>query len=321
MAPRTASPCPQGAAGRTLAAAACCLLGLVACGSSEKPPVTPDEANTSNTTSSVPPPPAPAAPPAGETAKETADSAMRRAHTREPASDVLSTSKGDVTIAPIYHGSLTLTLAGKVTYVDPWLAQGAVDYSKMPKADYVLITDIHPDHLDPKALESIVTTSTTIVAPPAVAKELGARSHLVVLKNGQSAEVGPMNVLAFPMYNLVRGPSAGKLFHDKGRGNGYVVTIGDKRIYISGDTECTPEMKALKNIDVALVSMNLPYTMPPSEAAACVNAFKPKTLYPYHYAAPGGATSNLDELTSAVEPSAHVEVRKREWYAKPSTAQ
>ena len=111
------------------------------------------------------------------------------------------------------------------------------------------------------------------------------------------------------MYNLQRGPAAGQLFHDKGRGNGYIVTLGGKRIYIAGDTECTPEMKALKNIDVAFVPMNLPYTMPPSEAADCVKAFKPKIVYPYHYRG-----QNLDEFANALKGTG-IDVRIRDWYA------
>ncbi|MFI5299906.1 MAG: MBL fold metallo-hydrolase [Polyangiales bacterium] len=230
--------------------------------------------------------------------------------------DTLTTSKGAVTITPINHGSLMLQVAGKTIHVDPSTMMGAFDYSKYPKADYVIITDIHFDHMDAKALDVVATPTTQVIVPPAVAEQWRDRAGLVVVKNGETKDLGLFSVEAVPMYNVTRGPAPGKLFHDKGRGNGYVLTIGDKRIYISGDTECTPEMKALTNIDVAFLCMNLPYTMPPSEAAVCVNAFKPKVLYPYHYAAPGGATSNLDELTSAIDPSAHVEVRRRDWYAK-----
>jgi len=111
------------------------------------------------------------------------------------------------------------------------------------------------------------------------------------------------------MYNLVRGPSAGKLFHDKGRGNGYVLTLGGKRIYFSGDTESVPEMKALKNIDIAFVTMNLPYTMPPEEAAEGVKAFKPKIVYPYHY-----RNSDLNVFTNALKDEKGIEVRLRNWY-------
>jgi len=128
-----------------------------------------------------------------------------------------------------------------------------------------------------------------------------------VLANGETKEIGGAKVTAVPMYNLQRGPEPGKLFHDKGRGNGYVVEVAGKRIYIAGDTECTDEMKALTNIDVAFVPMNLPYTMTPDEAAACVKAFAPKVLYPYHY-----GESDLSKLAEQVGPA--TEVRLREWY-------
>ena len=128
------------------------------------------------------------------------------------------------------------------------------------------------------------------------------------------SEVDGLGVEAVPMYNLTRGPEAGKLFHDKGRGAGWVLSFAGTRVYVSGDTECTPEMKALTGIDVAFVCMNLPYTMPPKEAAACVNAFKPRVLLPHHFAVPGGATSDLRELDAALDPAARVEVRVRKWY-------
>jgi L-ascorbate metabolism protein UlaG (beta-lactamase superfamily) len=130
------------------------------------------------------------------------------------------------------------------------------------------------------------------------------------IANGEKKTIKGIEIEAVPMYNLQRGPAAGQLFHTKGRGNGYVVTLGDKRIYLAGDTECTPEMKALKNIDVAFVPMNLPYTMPPNEAADCVKAFKPKMVYPYHYMG-----SDLKAFEDALKGSG-VEVRVRDWYAK-----
>ena len=110
------------------------------------------------------------------------------------------------------------------------------------------------------------------------------------------------------MYNLQRGPSAGQLFHTKGRGNGYVVTLGGKRLYFAGDTECTPEMKALKNIDVAFIPMNLPFTMPPAEAAECAKTFVPKVAIPYHYQG-----QNPQEFQAALKGSG-VEVRLLKWY-------
>ena len=131
-----------------------------------------------------------------------------------------------------------------------------------------------------------------------------------MMANGETKTISGVSIEAVPMYNLQRGPSAGQLFHTKGRGNGYVVNVGGKRLYFAGDTECIPEMKALKNIDVAFIPMNLPYTMPPSEAAECVKAFKPKITYPYH-----SMGSDLKQFEDALKGSG-VEVRIRDWYAK-----
>jgi L-ascorbate metabolism protein UlaG (beta-lactamase superfamily) len=145
------------------------------------------------------------------------------------------------------------------------------------------------------------------VTPAAVAKSVPGAT---VIANGETKTVAGVSIEAVPMYNLTRGPAAGQLFHDKGRGNGYVVTLGDQRIYIAGDTECTPEMKALKGIAVAFVPMNLPYTMTPAEAAACVKAFSPRVVYPYHYRG-----SNLQEFQDGLKGTP-VEVRLRDWYAQ-----
>jgi len=216
--------------------------------------------------------------------------------------DVLSTSAGDVRIVPVHHGTLRLEIDGTILWIDPW-SKGDLTG---PKADYVLVTDIHQDHFDPAALAAVKKEGTVVVAPAAVAaKEPGA----VALANGESRDFGKFSVEAVPAYNLQRGPEAGKLYHDKGRGNGYLVTMGGKRIYISGDTECTDEMKTLREVDVAFVSMNLPYTMPPSEAAVCIRAFRPKVIYPYHY-----RDSDLTELQSALADEAGIEIRLRDWY-------
>ena len=222
--------------------------------------------------------------------------------TAAPRVDVLSTSAGDVRIVPVHHGTLRLEIDGTIVWIDPW-SQG--DLSG-PKADFVLLTDIHFDHFDPPALAAVKKEGTVVVAPAVVAeKEPGA----IALANGESRDFGKFSVQAVPMYNLQRGPEAGKLYHDKGRGNGYLVTVGDTRIYVSGDTECTDEMKALRNVDVAFVSMNLPYTMPPSEAAVCIRAFRPKAIYPYHY-----GESNLADLQAALADEAGIELRLRSWY-------
>jgi L-ascorbate metabolism protein UlaG (beta-lactamase superfamily) len=217
------------------------------------------------------------------------------------ASENFSTSAGTLQLTPIQHASLMIQAGGKVLYVDP--AQGK--YDGLPQADYILLTDIHGDHLAPALLNKLKKADTVIVAPQAVAAQV---SGAKVLGNGEKTTVGPFAVEAVPMYNLTRGPSAGQLYHDKGRGNGYVVTYGGKRFYFSGDTEAIPEMKALKNIDVAFVCMNLPYTMTPQEAAEGVRAFHPAIVYPYHYMG-----SDLNAFAKALEGSG-IEVRNRNWY-------
>lgn len=215
--------------------------------------------------------------------------------------DVLETRAGRVQIHPVHHGTVYFTIGDKVVWVDPWSQADLTG----PRADLVLVTDIHQDHFDAAAIASVRKDDALVIAPAAVAEKFAGA---VVLANGEARDLGFVRVEAVPMYNLVRGPEEGKLFHDKGRGNGYLLTIGDRRVYLSGDTECTPEMKALRDIDVAFVCMNLPYTMPPAEAAACVADFKPKVLYPYHY-----RDSNLDELDAGLAGSG-VEVRRRDWY-------
>ena len=219
------------------------------------------------------------------------------------ATDVVKTSQGEVRITPIQHGSVMLEIDGKIWHADPW-SRG--DYSSRPKADVILITDIHGDHMDPKAIAAMKKSTTVIVAPQAVSETV---TEAKAVGNGERITVSGVEIEAVPMYNLKRGPEAGKLYHDKGRGNGYVLNVGNKRIYFSGDTEAVPEMKALKDIDVAFVCMNLPYTMPPEEAAAGVKAFGPKVVYPYHYRG-----SDLDVFVNALKNEPGIEVRLREWY-------
>ncbi|GAB4254771.1 MAG: MBL fold metallo-hydrolase [Acidobacteriota bacterium] len=212
-----------------------------------------------------------------------------------------SVQVGDVTVVPITHASLLLQWDGKNIYVDPW---GRGDYAGLPKADLILITDVHGDHLDPAQVAALRREDTPVVAPPAVQEQI---TDARVVKNGESIDVLGIRIDAVPMYNLQRGPSEGRVYHEKGRGNGYVLNLGETRVYISGDTECIPEMKELRDIDLAFVCMNLPYTMPPEEAAACVNAFQPKVVIPYHYRG-----SDLEAFRQAVKPP--VEVKLLDWY-------
>jgi L-ascorbate metabolism protein UlaG (beta-lactamase superfamily) len=214
------------------------------------------------------------------------------------------TSAGKVTITPIYHASLVIEAGGKVIVVDP--AKPAM-FMGTPQADLILLTDIHGDHMDPDMIKTVSKASTEIIAPPAVVKTVTTASPI---SNGEKKTWGAWTIEAIPMYNLTRGPEAGKLFHDKGRGNGYVLTYGGKRFYLSGDTEGIPEMRALKNIDVAFVCMNLPYTMTPDEAADAVKAFHPKVVIPYHYKGQDTAVFQKDLAGTGIE------VRLLEWYPK-----
>jgi L-ascorbate metabolism protein UlaG (beta-lactamase superfamily) len=254
-------------------------------------------------------------PAAGTNAPPSATSPQASGAPQSDSVDTIATSAGPLRIVPLRHATLLFEWAGRAIYVDP---SPEAKYDGLPKADLIFITDIHGDHMSPPTVASLLKPQRHVVVPPAVASNLPP-DGLIVVKNGETrtvpfiseatAAAATLGIEAVPMYNLVRGPSAGQLYHDKGRGNGYVLLFGDKRIYLSGDTECTPEMKALKNIDVAFVCMNLPYTMPPAEAAECVKAFQPKIVYPYHYRG-----SNLDEFNNALADQKGVEVRIRNWY-------
>jgi L-ascorbate metabolism protein UlaG (beta-lactamase superfamily) len=217
------------------------------------------------------------------------------------------TSKGEVKITPIYHAALMIEAGGKVVIVDP--AKPA-DVSGLPQADLILITDIHGDHMDADLIKKVSKADTKIMAPPAVVKTI---TEAMPISNGETKEWEGWKIEAIPMYNMKRGPSEGKFFHDKGRGNGYVLTYGGKRFYISGDTEAIPEMEALKNIDVAFICMNLPYTMTPDEAADAVKKFHPKVAIPYHYRSMPDV--DIQKFKTDLAGSG-VEVRLLEWYPK-----
>jgi L-ascorbate metabolism protein UlaG (beta-lactamase superfamily) len=222
------------------------------------------------------------------------------------AQSTIPASDGPITITAIQHASVQVEHAGKVIQVDP--AQG--DFAKAKPADLVLVTDIHGDHLNPDLIAKVRKAGAPVVMPEAVRAQAGEKipAPIVVMTNGETKTVAGVSIAAVPMYNLTRGPSAGQLFHTKGRGNGYVVTLGGKRLYFAGDTECTAEMKALKNIDAAFIPMNLPYTMTPAEAADCVKAFKPKIAYPYHFQG-----QKPEEFLDALKGSG-VDVRILNWY-------
>ena len=222
----------------------------------------------------------------------------------------IATSAGDAVVHPVSHATFVLEWNGKTIYVDP--VGGGGKFGKFPKPDLILVTDIHGDHLNAGTLEAVSTANTTIIAPAAVASKIpgSVKGRKVVLANGRTAEAIGATVQAIPMYNLT--PER-KRFHSKGRGNGYVVTLGGKRFYISGDTEDIPEMRALKNIDAAFVCMNLPYTMAVDRAADAVLAFKPKVVFPYHYRGKGGL-SDVGKFKSLVSKDPAIRVRQLNWY-------
>jgi L-ascorbate metabolism protein UlaG (beta-lactamase superfamily) len=217
---------------------------------------------------------------------------------------VFQTSAGDVKITPLNHASTLIEAGGKTIYLDP---AKPVKFDTLPKADLILITDIHGDHMDPDAIKAISKPGTAIISSAAVAQTVTPAKPIA---NGEKTTWQAWAIEAVPAYNVKRGPAPGKLFHDKGRGNGYVLTYGGKRFYFSGDTEGVPEMRALKNIDVAFVCMNLPYTMPPEEAADAVKAFHPRIVIPYHYRG-----SDLSVFQKALAGSG-IEVRLLDWYPK-----
>jgi L-ascorbate metabolism protein UlaG (beta-lactamase superfamily) len=192
--------------------------------------------------------------------------------------DVIHTSAGDLEITFIGHGTLMFAFSGKIIHVDPWTK--LADYSQLPKADLILLTHEHRDHLDIAALDILRTDKTSLVLTKTCSSKVDGG---IIMENGDVRTVDGFKIEAVPAYNIVHMRSAGNPFHLKGVGNGYIITFGDKRVYVAGDTENTPEMKHLKDIDVAFLPMNLPYTMTPEMVADATRAFKPSILYPYHF--------------------------------------
>ncbi|MCK4574780.1 MBL fold metallo-hydrolase [candidate division WOR-3 bacterium] len=215
--------------------------------------------------------------------------------------DLIETSAGDLEITFIGHGTLMFLFGETVIHVDPW--SRLADYSKLPKADLIFITHHHGDHLDPVALKQVRTESAVVVLTELCAEKV---ENGVIMKNGEERTVQGIEVLAVPAYNLVHKRENGEFYHPKGEGNGYVLTFGDTRVYIAGDTENTPEMKTLENIDYAFLPMNLPYTMTPEMVADAVNVFKPTVLYPYHY-----GDTDMSTLTELLKDNQITEVRIR----------
>lgn len=223
----------------------------------------------------------------------------------------------NVIVKPISHGTLVLEYGNVIIYVDP--VGGAEAFKDQKPPTFILVTDIHGDHLDIKTLEAVSTESTKIIAPHAVVDQLPSalKNQTVTLSNSEikTYALGNIELIieAIPMYNL---REEALQFHPKKRGNGYVLTLGEERVYISGDTEDIPEMRALKDIDIAFVCMNLPYTMPVKSAADAVLDFKPKRVYPYHYRGTDGL-SDVKLFKSIINnENESIEVVLVDWYKK-----
>ncbi|MGZ5499302.1 MAG: MBL fold metallo-hydrolase [Candidatus Aminicenantales bacterium] len=216
--------------------------------------------------------------------------------------DVIPTAKGDLEITFLGHASLMMAFDGKTIYVDPY--GDVADYSTLPKADLVLVTHEHFDHLDPKALKAILKKDTVIIGSKSCAPKLP--DGALIMANGDARSVLGLAIRAIPAYNIAHKRPDGAPFHPKGSGNGYVVTFGGKQVYIAGDTENTPEMKALQSIDIAFLPMNLPYTMSPDQVADAAKAFRPRVLYPYHY-----GDTDTSKLVKLLQGEKEIEVRIR----------
>jgi L-ascorbate metabolism protein UlaG (beta-lactamase superfamily) len=216
--------------------------------------------------------------------------------------DEAATKSGPVRLTVIHHASLMIEAFGQVIHIDPW-SEG--NYDGLPQADLILITHVHADHMDPKMVARLKKPQTLVLGPAAVAKSLPGTT---VFRNGESRQFGEWTIEAVPAYNLKRGPAAGEFYHPKGEGNGYVLNSSMGRCYIAGDTEATPEMKALKDIMVAFLPMNLPYTMTPEEAAEAALSFRPGVVYPYHYH--GTDLAPFEKLLA----DSGITVRIRDWY-------
>ncbi|MGA2623350.1 MAG: MBL fold metallo-hydrolase [Bacteroidota bacterium] len=225
--------------------------------------------------------------------------AVQTADARKIEKDVFKTPSGELSIYFVGHGSLMFEFSGKTVHVDPW--SRLADYGSLPKADLILITHHHPDHLDSGAIAAVSKDGTHIILTGA-AYELLKKG--TVMKNGDTLTVEGIKIEAVPAYNTTAGRDQ---FHPKGRDNGYIITIAGKRIYIAGDTENIPEMAEIRNIDIAFLPMNQPYTMLPEQVADAAKMIHPRILYPYHY-----GDTDAAKLQKLLSGNKDVEVRIRQ---------
>lgn len=236
----------------------------------------------------------------------TADTPLKQSASQEK-------QQAKLKIIPIEHATVVLEWNDITIYIDPVGGAEAFEGQKAP--DLILITDIHGDHLNVETLQALDTQKSKIIVPQAVADKIPEEftPQIDILDNGRTKERYGILVEAIPMYNL---REEALKFHEKGRGNGYVLNMGDQRIYFSGDTEDIPEMRALKNIDKAFICMNLPYTMTEESAADAVLEFKPNQVYPYHYRG-NPDVSDVKKFKQLVnDGNAEIEVVQLDWYPK-----
>ncbi len=236
----------------------------------------------------------------------------RAAVAAQHSGDSFATQSGEIVVHPVSHASFWMETPAGIIYVDP--VGEPADWENAPDPDLILVTHEHGDHYAPDLLSQIVVGKTQMITNMIVydmlPSELKMKSQEVA--NGDSTDALGMTIEAVPAYNITEGRLE---FHPQGRDNGYVLTIDGLRIYISGDTEGTPEMRALEDIDVAFVSMNLPFTMDAAQAADAVAELSPGTVYPYHYRGRDGGTQDPEEFARLLaEAGSETEVRMGEWY-------
>lgn len=219
-------------------------------------------------------------------------------------SDTLATDNSNLIMTFVGHGTLMFEYQGKVIHIDPVMREA--DYDNMPDADLILITHHHADHLDMTAISKILKDSTKLIMTQACNENMEYSGEVNVMRNGDKLGFYGIVIDAVPAYNIANRRRNGRPYHPRGEGNGYVLTIDGKKIYVAGDTENIPEMRNLINIDVAFLPMNMPYTMTPRMVATAANTFNPKILYPYHY-----GNSNTNALIKMLNKNQNIEVRIR----------
>jgi L-ascorbate metabolism protein UlaG (beta-lactamase superfamily) len=189
------------------------------------------------------------------------------------------TEAGTLTVTPLGHASVLLELNDTIIHIDPY--SEVADYSQQPEADWIWVTHEHSDHLDLEAIHEIATEDTQYLMDERTAEASGLE-NVTLIANGDTLEVDGMMVIAVPAYNVVRERENGQKYHPEGWYNGFILEIGDFRMHVGGDTECIPEFADVGNLTVSFLPINLPYTMPPEEAAACYRILGPEIAIPYH---------------------------------------